>query len=83
MPAEVPLDRWPFPLPGLMVRRVPIRHLCPTARGPRRESAVEIYYGAGLRPWLWLKPDVQYILDPGAGGTEDAIVGTLRMVVSL
>ena len=55
---------------------------CSTAGVGRRESAIELYYGVRLRPWLDVKPDVQYILNPGARGASNALVGTLRVTVS-
>ncbi|WP_395942827.1 carbohydrate porin [Brevundimonas sp.] len=35
---------------------------------PAGETAIELSYGARIRPWLSLRPDLQYIVDPGAFG---------------
>lgn len=46
------------------------------------ELAVECFYGVRVTPWLRLKPDVQYIHDPGGRpGVADAWVFTLRVAV--
>ena len=42
------------------------------------ELAVEAFYGIRPKPWLELKPDIQYIINPGGSGLDDALVGTLR-----
>jgi porin len=54
------------------------------ARGAasRRESVLEIFYGLSVRPWLVVKPDFQYILNPGASGARDALAGTLRVTLA-
>ncbi len=43
------------------------------------ETAVELFYKAHLTPWLSLKPDLQYIANPGGAGLDDAWVATLRL----
>jgi porin len=67
---------------GLMLTSVVASALCPTASGSRRESVLELYYGVALRPWLTVKPDLQYIRNPGAGAAKDALVGTLRVTLA-
>jgi carbohydrate-selective porin OprB len=67
---------------GLMLTSVVAGRLCPTAGGSRRESVLELYYGLALQPWLMVKPDLQYISNPGARATRDALVGTLRVTVA-
>lgn len=42
------------------------------------ELAVEAFYGIRPVPWFELKPDMQYIINPGGRGIDDALVGTLR-----
>lgn len=42
------------------------------------ELAVELFYKAQVTPWFSLKPDLQYIANPGGIGLDDAWVGTLR-----
>ena len=67
---------------GLMVTSVRMSASCPTAAGARRETAFEVYYGARLGPWLEVKPDLQYVVDPGARGGSNAFAGTVRVTVS-
>lgn len=45
----------------------------------RYELAVETFYKAQLCPWLSVKPDLQYIVNPGGNGAEDTLVGTVRL----
>lgn len=46
------------------------------------ELTLEAYYEARLAPWLALKPDLQYIANPGGASLEDVLVGTLRLEVA-
>jgi porin len=39
--------------------------LTPGSERPRAEYAVELYYGLQLTKWLLVRPNVQYIIDPG------------------
>ena len=43
------------------------------------EIAVEAFYRLQLTPWFAVKPDVQYVINPGGAGLADAVVGTLRL----
>jgi carbohydrate-selective porin OprB len=65
-----------------MLTSVTLSPHCAHAAASRRESVVELFYGLSLRPWLVVKPDIQYILNPGAGGARHAVVGTLRVTVA-
>ncbi|MBL8856943.1 MAG: carbohydrate porin [Planctomycetes bacterium] len=48
------------------------------------ETAIELFYGAQLVPGVRIKPDIQYIRNPGGDSSlDDAWVLTLRMTVSL
>ncbi|MCC6824079.1 MAG: carbohydrate porin, partial [Verrucomicrobia subdivision 3 bacterium] len=47
------------------------------------ELACELFYRVHLTPWLWLQPDLQYIVNPGGDGLRDALVGTLRLELAL
>jgi porin len=50
---------------------------------PRAEYSTEIYYSYLLFPWLTLRPDVQYIIDPGGYSHRDsAIVIGARTVMN-
>ncbi|MEM1356058.1 MAG: carbohydrate porin [Planctomycetota bacterium] len=46
------------------------------------ETAIELFYKVQITPRLSVKPDLQYILDPGGVGLDDAWVGTLRIEIS-
>ncbi|MBI4719455.1 MAG: carbohydrate porin [Planctomycetes bacterium] len=49
-----------------------------TAEGRHAESVVELMHAFRLTPWLTLKPDVQYIVNPGGDG-HDAMALGLRL----
>ncbi len=42
------------------------------------EVSIESFYKVRITPWLSLKADFQYIINPGGGSADDALVGTLR-----
>jgi porin len=65
-----------------MVTSVDISASCLGVVGARRESAIELHYGFKVLPWLDVKPDVQYILNPGTRGASNALVATLRVMVA-
>jgi porin len=46
------------------------------------ETAVELFYDIRLGRHLSLKPDLQYIANPGGAGLDDAWVATLRVELS-
>lgn len=47
--------------------------------GDSSETACELYYKRQIAPWLVLKPDIQYIANPGGDSAlDDAIVLSLR-----
>ncbi len=48
----------------------------------RGETALELFYRAPVQTFVWLQPDVQYLVDPG-GDEADAMIVTLRMGVDL
>lgn len=45
------------------------------------EVSYEFFYRLKLKPWLALKPDVQYIASPSGRTTPDALAFTLRLEV--
>ncbi|MCE9588920.1 MAG: carbohydrate porin [Planctomycetes bacterium] len=45
------------------------------------ETAIELFYGWQVRPWLMVKPDLQYIVNPGGEGLDDALVATVRVII--
>ncbi len=51
-------------------------------RSPGRESVYELYYSIHVFPWLFITPDFQWVVDPGAdGATPSAFVAGLRVQV--
>jgi porin len=55
----------------------------PGTTTPRAEYASELYYSYLALPWLALRPDLQYIVDPGGyiHAKSDIVVGA-RIVVT-
>jgi porin len=48
------------------------------------ETALELYYGFEPVSWVRVKPDVQYVVNPGGDASlDDALILTLRLVASL
>ncbi len=50
-----------------------------------QEIIIELTYRAEVTPWLALQPDIQYVMDPGAGANgdlDDALVIGLRFELS-
>lgn len=48
------------------------------------ETAIEVFYGLRLCPDVRLKPDLQYVSDPGGDASVgDVWILTLRMTVTL
>jgi porin len=45
------------------------------------ETAVEFFYKIQVFPYLSIKPDLQYIVNPGGVGLGDALVATVRVNV--
>jgi porin len=46
------------------------------------EFSIELFYEYALTPSVTIKPDIQWVSHPGGGATDDALVGTLRCVIS-
>ena len=46
------------------------------------ETAIELFYKIQINGRLSIKPDLQYIINPGGAGLQDAMVGTLRVEVT-
>ena len=79
---------WTGYLPGREVDHFGVMATWVRFSGPARaagtytesyELACEIFYRWHLTPWLRLQPDLQYIVNPGGSGIDDALVGTLRL----
>ena len=43
------------------------------------EAAYEVFYRLQLKPWFFVKPDLQYIANPSGNGTADAFAVTVRL----
>jgi porin len=55
----------------------------PGAVLPRAEYSNEIYYSGLVLPWLTIRPDVQYVRDPGGYRDQKAaVVAGARLVVA-
>jgi porin len=67
---------------GVMLTSVTLSPLSASTSGSRRESVLELFYGVSIRPWFVIKPDLQFILNPGAGRAKNALVGTLRATLA-
>ena len=72
------LDGRPKDISGLMASYVSFSDAHGTQFVADYELAVEAFYGIRLVPWFEIKPDIQYIINPGGRGVDDALVGTLR-----
>lgn len=46
------------------------------------EQILEIYYKIQVFNWLSVTPDLQYVLNPGGQGTDDAVVAGVRIQVA-
>lgn len=45
------------------------------------EASYELFYRLQLTPWMAIKPDLQYVANPGGKGAGDAIAFTVRLEV--
>lgn len=54
----------------------------PGAGYPEDEATFEAFYVIEISPWLQLKPDLQYVVNPGGANVDDALVAGLRVEVS-
>lgn len=50
--------------------------------GGEQESVFELYYSIEVFPWLFVAPDFQWIVDPGANHGRDAFVAGARIQAS-
>ncbi|MBM4060466.1 MAG: carbohydrate porin [Planctomycetes bacterium] len=53
----------------------------PAAGTPDDETVFEVLYKVAVTPAISLKPDLQYVLNPGGGGADDSLVALLRLEV--
>ncbi len=47
------------------------------------ETAIELFHAFQVLPELRIQPDLQYIVNPGGEGLDDAFVGTIRLAFEL
>lgn len=47
------------------------------------ETALELFYSTEILPNIHIKPDLQYIINPGAANTKRALVGFIRCSLDL
>ena len=73
----------PDDVTGLMVSRVDFSDAPGAGFIDDHETAVEVFHAVQLTPWMTLKPDFQYIVNPGGMGLDDAKVATLRAEIAL
>lgn len=73
-----PLDEF-----GLAVSSVEFSDAAGAGFSAQRETAVEWFASFAVAPWLRVKPDLQFIDEPGGNGTRDAWVATIRTTISL
>jgi len=66
---------------GLMIAHANLSNES-AAGTPRDETAFELFYKIQLTPSISLKPDLQYIRNPGGtGDVDNAVVGLLRLEI--
>ena len=46
------------------------------------ETNVEVFYGLQITPYCQLKPDLQYIMNPGGTTAHEALVATVRLTLA-
>ena len=55
----------------------------PGSARPRAEYESELYYSVHLRPWLIVRPNVQYVIDPGGyANVTDVVVFGIKSAVT-
>ena len=54
----------------------------PSSLGLDSEQGIEFFYNIAITPALTITPDIQYIIDPGGGQHDDALVAGIRMQMS-
>jgi len=82
MQREAPLPGRPDDACGIMVSWAQLSDEPGAGFSAHHETATEVFYKIHICENLQLKPDLQYIANPGGGGVKDALVGTLRVEVS-
>ncbi|HVS17345.1 MAG TPA: carbohydrate porin [Planctomycetota bacterium] len=69
---------------GLGVTRVRLSDEAGAAFTEDDETAIELFWGFELQPWLRVKPDLQYVVHPGGDAAlDDLFVASVRLTVAL
>lgn len=63
--ASRPIDKMGLAVARTNVNSRTTRNLMPGVERPSAEYAAELYYGAHLTRWLVVRPNIQYIINPG------------------
>ena len=66
---------------GIMVSWVDLSDESGAGFGENGEWSIELFHRFQLTGFFSLKPDIQYIVNPGGSGESDSIVATLRSEV--
>jgi porin len=66
---------------GLGMHHVTLSGEVQSLEGRHSETAIELFYQYQLAPAVIIKPDIQYIANPGGNG-QDAIVGGIRLEIA-
>jgi porin len=77
------LTNRPDDLSGLMASYVAFSDAPGAGFSDDHELAIEAFHAIQAADWLTIKPDLQYIVNPGGMGLDDATVATLRAQISL
>ncbi len=63
---------------GVGVHHVNLSHKVQALEQRYSETAIEVFYKAQVTEWMSIKPDVQYVVNPGGAG-RDALVAGVRL----
>ncbi|RJS94105.1 carbohydrate porin [Salinisphaera sp. Q1T1-3] len=68
---------------GFMASRVGLSNAPGADFTADQETAIEVFHAVRATNWLTIKPDFQYIINPGGMGLDDARVATLRVEANI
>ena len=66
---------------GLGITHVHFSDKARTMFPKSNENVLELFYKIRIAKWCEVKPDIQYIVNPGGLKTEGVVVGTLRLQI--
>ncbi|MGE3182244.1 MAG: carbohydrate porin [Phycisphaerae bacterium] len=67
---------------GFSVQHVELNSTIRASEDRHAETAFEMFYKAQIAPWMTIKPDIQFISNPGGDG-RDALIFGIRVEVTL